>query len=107
MDDQAQRVLFNGSYSTWRPVIGGVLQGSILGPGLCNASISNLVEVTECTSSNLWMTPNSGAAVNMLKGRAAIQRDLDRLEEWATRNLMKFDKDNCHILHLGRKSPSQ
>ena len=31
----------------------------------------------------------------MLKGRAAILRDPDRLEECANRNLIKFNKEYC------------
>lgn len=41
----------------------------------------------------------------MLECKAAIQGALDRLEEWAEKDLMKFNKDKCKILHLGRKSP--
>lgn len=41
----------------------------------------------------------------MLACRAALQRALDRLEEQAERDLMKFSKEKCKILHLGRKSP--
>ena len=33
--------------------------------------------------------------------RAAMQRELDRQEEWAVRNLLKFNKDKCQALHLG------
>jgi len=33
-----------------------------------------------------------------------MQEDLNRLEEWANKNLMKFDKDKCKVLHLRKHS---
>lgn len=57
----------------------------ILGCIFFNISINDLEEKTECTSSALQVTLNCrrirGRAVGTLEGRAAIQKDLDRLEK--------------------------
>lgn len=38
------------------------------------------------------------------EGCAAIQRDMNRLEKWTNRNLIKLDKEKCKVLHLERNN---
>lgn len=74
---------------------------------LFNIFINSLIKETECILSEFAGDCNPGEVVDMLESKSAGQRNhlRDELEEWANRNLLKFNRDGCKVLRLGQKCP--
>lgn len=59
----------------------------------------------QCTLSNFADDTKLGGMAGTSEGHAAIQRDLNRVEKWAVRNLTKLNNKNRKVLYLGRNNP--
>lgn len=104
LDGCTQRVMVNGSMSTWKSVTICVPQEPVLGPAQFNIFVIFVgdmdSEIKSILSKFVHDTKLCGV-VDTLEGRDAIQRDLGRLEKWACANLMMFNNAKYKVLHLG------
>lgn len=58
-------------------------------------SLHLLVQAIDNAPHHVYEWLQSGFAVYTLEVRAAIQSNLDRLDEWTNRHVVKFNKDKC------------
>ena len=94
LNKRKQRVVLNGQFSTWKNVSAGVPQGSILGPWLFLIYINDL---TEGLSSNAKLfaddTPLLSVIHSIQTSANNLNKDLERINNWATHWEMNFNPD--------------
>ena len=103
--NRRQKVSVNGEHSTWKPVLSGIPQGSVLGPFLFLLFVSDVpAEVNNFISMFADDTKLFKAIIETSDDSPSLQIDIDRLIEWSCKMQMRFHPDKCHILHLGGSS---
>jgi Reverse transcriptase (RNA-dependent DNA polymerase) len=105
---RSQRVVINGSFSSWSPVLSGVPQGSVLGPLLFNIFINDLDSTVTANQLIKKFADDTkiGHVIAYNESAAELQSTLDRLHTWSTVWGMEFNVKKCHVLHVGRNNPA-
>ena len=108
LSDRKQRVVIEGSYSDWTYIKSGVPQGSILGPLLFLIYTNDIVNNIE---SEIFLFADDTAILEPLSmGNLSIDkvnRDLERLSNWASQWLVQFNPTKTKYLIFSKKLERQ
>ena len=102
LSGRKQRFVVEGEESSWRPVISGVPQGSVLGPILFIIYINDLENEIGSNILKFADYTKMFRRVESQEDRHQLQVDLNKLVKWAEKWQMLFTKDKCKCLHIGQ-----
>ena len=105
--NRKQRVKVNEAYSSWKDIIFGVPQGSILGPLLFNIHLCDLFYFLEdfdiaSYADDITIYTNEKNEKLVI---TALEKSSAILSKWFNNNFMKTNNDKIHLL-MSCKEPS-
>ena len=102
--DRYQRVILNGSFSSWCPVTSGVPQGSVLGPLLFTLYINDILNIVHTNLSFFADDSKVYAIIKSLEDSQQLQADLNSIQDWCQIWLLKLNLLKCKVMHVGHSS---
>ena len=101
LNDRRQRVVVDGDVSSWKPVLSGVPQGSVLGPNLFLVYINDLEEGV--TGKILKFADDTKLFVKVKEtgDKQKLHDDIDKFVNWSEKWQMLFNFGTCKCLHIG------
>ena len=105
LTDRQQKVLVNGSESSWSCVESGIPQGSILGPILFTLFVNDIPDLIKTSISMYADDTKLYCPLTSDESALDLVEDLSNLQEWARMMQMRFHPDKCKVMHLGKNNP--
>ena len=104
---RTQCVNVNGVTSSWKDVISGIPQGSVLGPLLFVIFINDMPEKVKFNICKLFADDcKLYGPVNDNDGNI-MEIDFNNLENWPRQWQLPFNVKKCKVMHVGSKNPSR
>ena len=101
LKDRRQSVVVDGEVSSWKSVLSGVPQGSVLGPILFLIYINDLEEGVTGKILKFADDTKLFRKVKEIGDKQHLQDDIDKLVKWSEKWQMLFNFGKCKCLHTG------
>ena len=106
LNGRRQRVVIPGAMSDWAYIKTGVLQGSILGPILFLVYINDIV--TDIGANRRLFADDTSLYIiveNPVDASLCLNRDLQKISNWAQRWLVTYNASKNESMVISRKNP--
>jgi Reverse transcriptase (RNA-dependent DNA polymerase)/Endonuclease-reverse transcriptase len=103
LNARTMKVELRGVFSRLIEVLSGVPQGSVLGPLLFLLYVN---ELPNWIKNNIRMFADDTKIWRKIRSEEdseSLQNDLDKLEEWSDKWMLKFNTAKCKVMHIGHK----
>ena len=107
LTNRLQAVRVANSTSSYRCVLSGVPQGSVLGPILFLIYINDLVDIfgSDLTVKLYADDAKMYTEIGDIKNISILQLGLDKLDDWAHEWQLSIAINKCSVLHIGKGNP--
>ena len=103
LTDRRQRVVVDGEVSSWKPVLRGVPQGSVLGPILFLVYINDLEEGVTCKILKFTDDTKLFRKVKEIGDKQNLQDDIDKFVKWSENGRCYSILGNVNVYTQGRE----
>ena len=104
LTEMRQRVVVDGEVSSWKSVLSGVPQGSVLGHILFLVYINDLEEGVTGKILKFADDTKLFRKVREIGDKQNVQDDIDKLVKWSEKWQMLFNFGKCKCLHTGSRN---
>ena len=100
LEKRNQRVKINSEFSSWKEILSGVPQGSVLGPLLFNIFINDLFFFVEHSDICNYADDNSLSVADVSIDHiiSKLELDIRSLDEWLQNNYMLLNQEKCQFM---------
>ena len=102
LQERKMRVTIRGKNSTWKSVISGVPQGSVLAPIMFACYVNDMDEGVNSYMSFFADDAKLLKRVRVENDCEILQGDLDKIRDWSNKWEMEFNVKKCSVIEFGR-----
>ena len=96
--------MVEGTESDWEDVLSSVPQGTVLGGILFTLYVNDIDEDVSAFLRKFVDDTKIASIVETDEDAMVLQKDVDKMVEWARKWEMTFNVAKCKVLHVGRRN---